>query len=194
MPNSKRKGSQFEREVASLLSSWWTQDDPEPRSDVFWRTASSGGRATQRGKKGKATKNHHGDISATDPIGQTFLDVVVIELKIGYAKSTIADILDAPEGAATQQYEQWIKGLQATLPLSGALYWMLISQRTRRDAVAYFPEEFWDALWRAGADISPAASFFMEVCGEKVVACKFKTFLACVNRHSIEAIAKKRKK
>jgi len=41
------KGSSFEREICTILSKWWTNNE---RDDVFWRTAGSGARATTRSK------------------------------------------------------------------------------------------------------------------------------------------------
>ena len=74
--NSKTKGNSFERKLCVLLSRWWTNGS---RPDVFWRTASSGGRATQRAKAGDDTRNQYGDVGITDPIGQPFLDFCTIK-------------------------------------------------------------------------------------------------------------------
>ena len=80
-----RKGSGFEREVAKALSLWWTEGS---RDDVFWRSSNSGGRATARRKRGQRTAGQHGDIAATDPVGEPFLKVVTIELKAGYGRGS----------------------------------------------------------------------------------------------------------
>jgi hypothetical protein len=46
------KGSSFEREIAKLLSLWWSEG---MRDDVFYRSHASGGRFTMRRKSGKDT-------------------------------------------------------------------------------------------------------------------------------------------
>lgn len=78
-----RKGSAFERDICKKLSLWWSEGK---RDDIFWRTASSGARATQRRKIGRSTYGGDGDICAIDPIGQPLLDKYVFSLKCGYTK------------------------------------------------------------------------------------------------------------
>jgi len=77
------KGSQFEREVSKELSLWWSGGT---RLDIFWRTPGSGAMAKTRSKTGGSALGQHGDIQATDPIGQPMIDVCSIELKKGYFK------------------------------------------------------------------------------------------------------------
>lgn len=88
------KGSQFERDISKLLSKWWTGGE---RDDVFWRSQQSGGRATQRAKKGKGTANQQGDIQAMDPIGQPLIDRVCVELKCGYPKFGIDCLINSSQ-------------------------------------------------------------------------------------------------
>ena len=93
------KGSQFEREICKTLSRWWTQDIENPRDDVFWRTSQSGGRATERMKKGKTTAYSYGDVTMVDPIGQPFIDSCLLELKRGYSKDiSVLDFVDRGKG------------------------------------------------------------------------------------------------
>lgn len=73
-----RKGSAYERFVATRLSTWWTMGE---RDDVFWRTHSSGARATQRAKRGKTTNSQLCDICSTDPMGIEFTSQFVVECK-----------------------------------------------------------------------------------------------------------------
>ena len=79
------KGGNFEREVAKLLSLWWTDGK---REDVFYRSQASGGRFTSRRKTGKDTALQGGDITASDPIGEPLVKEWSIELKTGYGKKT----------------------------------------------------------------------------------------------------------
>lgn len=137
------KGSAFEREICKRLSLWWTQDLPEPRDDIFWRSSNSGGRATVRGKRGKKTANQYGDIAATDPIGLPLLQFVTIELKRGYNRDTIFDCVDSCNWAKATQYEKWIQKIERDRAAAGATSWLLIHKRDRREAMVYFPRWYY---------------------------------------------------
>jgi len=78
------KGSEFERYIAKELSFWWTQEEDDPREDIFYRTHGSGSRHTARIKKNKNTINAAGDLMFIDEIGKPFIDMFIIELKSGY--------------------------------------------------------------------------------------------------------------
>jgi hypothetical protein len=132
MARGKQKGSAFEREFCKTLSHWWSGGG---RSDCFWRTASSGGRATARRKKGLATANSAGDICSTDECGLPFLRAFALELKRGYNGATIADTLDRPAKAAAQTYEKWVAQAKESQLQSGSKYWMVVHKRDKRDAV-----------------------------------------------------------
>ena len=139
-----KKGTPFERRICKELSLWWTNGD---RDDVFWRTATSGGRATQRAKTKRGTFGQEGDVQATDPIGQPLMDVFAIELKRGYQKTTIQDLFDYPvhnhPGTGKpmlSQMELFIKQAKEAKVQGRTKAWMLIQQRDRRDAVLLFPK------------------------------------------------------
>lgn len=128
------KGSKFEREICVKLSLWASNGVHE---DWYWRTAGSGARATVRGRKGKTTTGHCGDICATCPEAKFLLDHFAIECKKGYSRHTIADLLDKPEGAAKQEYEKWFEQAELSRKHSGAKSWLLIVKRDRRDALVF---------------------------------------------------------
>ena len=97
MTKGSIKGFSFEREICKELSLWWTEGE---RDDIFWRTSGSGGRATERLKKGKLTANSYGDVMAIDPIGQPLIDFCFIELKRGYSKDIgVLDFVDKRKGS-----------------------------------------------------------------------------------------------
>lgn len=77
MVNGKQKGAAFEREICRQLSLWISQGKS---SDLFWRTAMSGGRATVLHRKGQSIRQV-GDICAVSPEGHPFTDEWFIELK-----------------------------------------------------------------------------------------------------------------
>lgn len=135
MPRSS-KGSRFEREFCKKLSTWWSGGEAD---DLFWRTSQSGGRATTRGKKGKTTRGHVGDICATDEAGAPLLRFLCFELKRGYNRHTLHDLIDKPAFSAEQEIEKWIVQARVARTLSGARYWAVVAQRDRREPLLIVP-------------------------------------------------------
>ena len=130
------KGSSFERDISKRLSLWWTNG----RNDaVFWRSSMSGGRATVRGRQGKETKYQSTDITYTDAIGEPLIDLVTIEVKRGYNKHTVADVLDRTRKSNQTMFEEWHQQVHEAWQNSGSFAWMLITRRDKRTEVVYFP-------------------------------------------------------
>jgi len=90
MRNPKAKGGDFEREVAKLLSLWWSEGH---RDDIFYRSQSSGGRFTSRKKSGKNTEMQAGDITAAVPAGEPLIREWSIEIKTGYGRRKGSDLI-----------------------------------------------------------------------------------------------------
>ncbi len=130
----KQKGNQFERECCKLLSLWWSEGK---RDDVFYRTQSSGGRATQRAKKGQTTSNHYGDIAATDEEGLPFTKFVTVEIKRGYNQHPPYDLIDKLPSAGPTKFEEWIDQATADCQKAKAKYWWLIIKRDRRRTMLF---------------------------------------------------------
>jgi hypothetical protein len=137
------KGSEFERQICKQLSLWWSNNK---RDDIYWRTSNSGGRATVRAKKGGTTKGQYGDVCATDPIGQPLLDLITLELKRGYPKANLHDLLDRTERSAQGLFEKWINKAMVDSEKSGSAYWAIISRRNNRDALITMPWELFTKL------------------------------------------------
>lgn len=136
---SSRKGSTFEREICVQLSLWLSD---YTRDDLFWRTATSGARATVRAKLKKTTAGGAGDIQATDPLGIPFISRYAIELKRGYAKATLSDIADLPARGRNKtkpELLQFIYQAQAAKKQGQHRHWMIIHKRDRRDTLVYLP-------------------------------------------------------
>ena len=145
------KGTPFEREICKLLSLWWSGGT---RDDIFWRTDNSGGRAKFRKRRqNKDTYGQSGDIQAVDPIGQPLLDAFTCELKRGYSKYTITDMLDKRPRMAIQQWEKHVRQAHTDSKNAGSKYWMLISRRDRREALADIPLSAARRLERNGSKI-----------------------------------------
>lgn len=138
MTKGSHKGSSFERDFAKRLSLWYTKGE---RDDVFWRTSNSGGRAKARSKVGQHTHGQFGDIGATDPIGEPLLKIVTFELKRGYNKSTIHDVLDKEDTHKDQQFELWIEKAAGDAKLAGSQMWALVTKRDRRKEMIWWSNE-----------------------------------------------------
>ncbi len=71
------KGGDFERLICRLLTKWITGEE---KPEIFWRSATSGAKATQDAKAGHKSKMG-GDIVAIDEQGQWFTNAFSIECK-----------------------------------------------------------------------------------------------------------------
>ena len=132
---SSQKGSGFERWVCKTLSLWWTEGKDD---SVFYRSHGSGARATARSRKGKDTPNSHGDILALDPLGQPLLDLLCFELKRGYNRATLQDVLDRPSGR-TSEWEAWIEQATESSEGAGSYSWALVVKRDTRQPLIAMP-------------------------------------------------------
>ncbi len=143
MANNKQKGGNFEREICKQLSLWWSKGKTD---DIFWRTAGSGARATQRQRRGTGkTFGQDGDMQATNPIGQPFIDLFTVELKRGYKEATLSSLIDAPSGAKLQPFMHFIEQAHRSAKNAGTPYWLIIHKKDRRETMIYYPRDFWCA-------------------------------------------------
>ena len=140
MAKGSAKGSAFERKICKKLSLWWTDDE---RDDIFWRTSGSGARATGRAKQGKSTFGQYGDIQATDPVGQPLLDVCSIEMKVGYGKYSLLDILDGSGKRENYQYIQFLEQSLEDAEKAEVRWNFLITKRDRGKEIICFPKSFY---------------------------------------------------
>lgn len=169
------KGSSFERKVCYALSDWWTGGADD---DVFWRTSNSGGRATVRSKKGKATLGQHGDIGATKPIGEALLDFVTIEAKNGYPNAHAGSLQgwpmpkDGRPNRATQILEEWVAQAERECKAAGAYSWWIIHNRLKRCPVVYMPHRAFVVLRQVGLE---QLDFEGHICWEMPVNGRFVT-------------------
>lgn len=139
-----KKGSSFERHICKQLSLWWSNGE---REDIFWRSSQSGGRATQRSKKGKTTFGSYGDVAAVDPIGAPLIKMFTIELKRGSSHGCPGDLLDFKE---ENDKHSWMKCLMQAITAhkaAGSMAWMLICKRDHRIPVVFFSAGVLTWLW-----------------------------------------------
>ena len=132
------KGSGFERSICKQLSLWCSNEKIDA---IFWRTSTSGARATVRAKKGLETPNSYGDVCAIDPLGIPLMDLVSIELKRGYSgQLTIQDLLDSNQKEPLL-LKFWKQAERDRLIGKRRWSW-LIFQRDRRQACIVFNSSF----------------------------------------------------
>lgn len=129
-----KKGPAFERAIAKQLSFWWSEGESD---DLFWRTQSSGARATQRTKKGKRTDGQYGDICATCPEAKPLLDLFTISIKRGYPELTLDALFSKPNNK--KGYGAFINEAKITAKQAGSMYWLLIIKRDFWDTIVVSP-------------------------------------------------------
>ena len=148
MTSGRNKGMQFERQVCTQLSLWWTAGK---RDDIFWRSNASGARATSRAKRGKTTSGQYGDIAAIDPSGEALIRIAPLELKKGYPKVSVHDLLDFLPKQKPPVFWEWVQQAQAASDASPtARGWFLITGRTRKQVLIWMPGGLREALSRHG--------------------------------------------
>jgi len=153
MTSGRNKGMQFERDICVKLSLWWSEGE---RDDIFWRSNASGGRATNRAKQGKSTPGQYGDISAIDPCGEPLLRVAPFELKKGYPKVSVHDLLDIPANHKPSVFWEWVQQAKQAEDLSPtAIGWFLITGRTRRKPLIWISQHLYSRLCHHGAALAP---------------------------------------
>jgi len=149
------KGPNFERSICKQLSLWCSGGKSD---SVFWRTSTSGARATVRAKKGLDTPNSYGDIASIDPIGAPLISLVSIELKRGYSgQMTVQDMLDSKQKEPLL-LKFW-KQAERDREVGKRRWSWLIFQRDRRHACIMFNKSFWDFLLNYTGSLKYSESF-----------------------------------
>lgn len=193
------KGSGFEREVSKKLSLWYSRGESD---SWIWRTAMSGGRATVRAKKGQATSGGAGDLTFTDAKAAPLFELVTFELKRGYAKTSLSDLIDKNDGTKPGTFEQWVQQAVRSARQAGTPHWVIIHKRNNRPAMAYLDRGLYLMLKDDG--LSGGISLAMPLVQWKghvrrenkasgltwqmsIVAVSFDQFLDLVNPESLGA-------
>ena len=140
-----KKGGKYERLICKRLSLWWTENK---RDDIFWRTAGSGGRATQRKKNKQDTYGQHGDVQATDPIGEPLTMLCSIEIKCGYSSNTFSELLEKNQNPKVKAclYQKFIEQAEISAEAGKTYAWIVISKRNGRTPIVIMPGYFYKAL------------------------------------------------
>ena len=155
---SKQKGNKFEIDIAKKLSLLWSNGNED---DIFWRSQTSGGRATVRNRAGKTTEKQVGDLTYDKPEGKPLIDNWCFELKSGYSKISkkkkdegalitksnwcILDLLDSKQKETTFE-AFWIQCLEAAKLVNRTP--ILIFKRNNKSACITLPHKEFKKLNR----------------------------------------------
>ena len=169
--NSKAKGSAFEREICKKLNKWWA---PGVADQVFWRSVSSGGRATVSGNV-----DQYGDICAIHPLGFDFTKKVIIEAKKGYGTWSPFDCIDGLSGV----WDKFITQVERDKAASNRPYFWLIFQRPRRKPVLVTSVSFYKKYYSEKFQKAKTKCIIRSQ-GRRLVAMTFDDFLStCPSRN-----------
>jgi hypothetical protein len=180
----KAKGSAFERCFCKTLSLWWSDGEAD---DLFYRTASSGARATVRGRQGKGTRGHCGDVCATDSEGEPLTRVITFELKRGHNGYTIQDLLDKSSRMAEQVYEKWFTQAGIAACNAGSYTWAVVVKRDQREPLIIMPTR--PAL-KIFPSVVACVHARMSVRGFEVAVVPLGSFLAYTKVDDVKKIAR----
>lgn len=129
--NPNAKGGSFERLVSRALTKWITGSE---KPEIFWRSASSGAKATQDAKKGHKSKMG-GDIVAIDVKGQWFTDAFSVECKNRKNFGDI-DLFLEGKGKLLNWWEQCCGDAERSNKIP-----FMICKRFRGEILAVFPTD-----------------------------------------------------
>jgi hypothetical protein len=181
------KGGAFERRICRRISECWA---PDADDCIFWRTAGSGGRATVRKRKGKATAAAHcGDLAAIDERGADLTRLITWELKAGYPRASLHALLDRPTSAAPQLYEEWIAQAIAAANAARTPHWAIVHAKTRREITLVGPSALFDDLefWRG--KVQPMMRLYLPSL--QLTAVPFEQFLAYVKPEFVQKVSRR---
>lgn len=173
------KGFPYEREICYLLSDWWSRGK---RDDVFWRSSTSGARATTRAKKNKRTAGQSGDICATDPSGLPMTDVFAIECKRGYNKASPLDVIDRRRVDKEQAVESWVAQARTASQRMGTLTFLLIWRRDGHESCVGFDNRV------LGLKIKP--KLVLHVAGVQITFTRLDRFLKKLTPDMVKELSK----
>lgn len=150
MANGSHRGGQFERDICTQLSLWWTKGTSQ-RDDVLWRSEGSGARATVRNKAGKTRDGQWGDIAATDASCIPLLDVFTFELKRGYPQACLGRVFNKLDASKQQDFEKFIAQAATAAEGAGSVTWALVTRQQRRETMITLPAFICSVLKKQGA-------------------------------------------
>jgi hypothetical protein len=107
------------------------------------------------------------------------IDLCVIECKDGYARDSIADLLDK-EPRHKPKYEQFIRQAKKARKQSRSRSWLLIARRRGRQIMIFMPRSLLTDMQVSFEDCIMLYSPLGPICG-----CRLKEFLQSTTRDDV---------
>ncbi len=124
---------------------------------------------------------------AIDPSGHNLVNLICFELKRGYNRATLHDLIDKPDGGAKQEWEKWIEQAEESCEAGGCYTWAIIARRDNRESIILIPEEFANQLSLAKFP----NRFNLESYQHSITALRLDTFLMRVPPSFLKDLAKR---
>jgi len=185
MRGGKEIGNEHEREVCYLLSKWFSyrKDD-----GLFWRSDTSGGRATSKSKKGIIEPDLFGDITHRKPEGRPLIKLILLEAKKGYTHDT--NPLEFFENTKTTNllYIHWTQA-ERDREIAGRKYsWLIFGRKRKRILLMFDYQFFCDCEPENGEYEGQRLRILDERRGLSLVIVDFKKFLEYLDPMTIHSL------
>ncbi len=118
--NPGAKGSVFERDICRILTQWVIG---QPKPEIFWRSATSGAKATVEHKAGR-TSHMGGDIVSVHPDGNWLMERFSIECKNRKSMGTLPHFL-----LGTANMLDWWNQCVEDANIHGKIPWLIFKQK-----------------------------------------------------------------
>jgi hypothetical protein len=101
------------------------------------------------------------------------------ELKIGYGRASIADVLDKGPKSAEQLWEGWVNQVKEDHKNAGSLFWALITKRDRREPIIFMPVRAYHSIIKMGVELNMIRPRMIIVTAnrERITAVPFNIFI-----------------
>lgn len=136
--------------------------------------------------------NQCGDLCCTDPAGYPLLQVVAVEVKVGYNKEgSLADAFDRKRKGPSL-YEKWMHQALKSATDAKVPHWMLIVRRDNMDALVLLPERLSMELDWGEADVTTWLYGKTAHAPCHFIVCRLDYFLGNVDPKSFGRMAPKK--
>jgi len=167
-----KKGTKFERSFCKLLSLWITE---QGRDDLFWRSTTSGARATVRAKQGKKTKDSHGDIMSMSKFSEPFTRLYHWELKRGYSGMDVLAIIDL-KSKKPNTLLGWVEKALVSIAFTGQRDFFIVFKRDRKDPCICMMERTYDKLYRKNLSLKWIYKIIIQTDHIPIIIMKLEDF------------------